>query len=687
MSNREIAHRVRDAIAMRIERSRWKSGKSRSSIRLIQPYNRILQQASMLCPGIDDIRIPGAQRVSHFEDQYSVCLLGEKFLLSHPIKWSLDPRKNYQWESQFYGDLNLYNHESGADPKYPWELARHQYLLELAMKDRDSQDQQNGNHAITCLIDWIDTNPLCEGIHWTSSLEPAMRTISWTWLLAALKDSPNWNEDQLQKITQSLIDHGRYLSKHLSYFSSPYNHIIGEATGLLLLSILLDGYPDAQRWQELAFAVFQEFAPKQFYQDGFSKEQAISYHYYTLAFLILAIDASKKINRSVPQLEEIVDESLCTGLKFQMPNGRWPAIGDLDSARAMPVYPSDFWDFRSLHKCGRAVLDKDDGIKESAFDSPEAMTLLGKELDTSPTLLCANTLNSKTQQFKVLETLNDSGYAISRTDRDWLLFDAGPIADGVHPDSTPSTAHGHADTLQVLYHCDGINLLDDSGIPFYNGDESWIHHFRSPAAHNTIEIEGAEYVHSEGNLAWSHEVERPTLSAFTVDNMSILSGTVKWASQRVVAHRCILHLHHKGIFVADLITTESPRKITWHWQLPHDASNSTEHATVDFGKFSLTRGFGSGEHSALRRASSQSPAGWRYHEYGVGHEGSVLSHSRVIEKKALTITAIGDRSLPNIEVQCKDLTAKLHNQPFSTANGLHLQAEQINWLVDLPEKQ
>ena len=84
-----------------------------------------------------------------------------------------------------------------------------------------------------------------------------------------------------------------------------------------------------------------------------------------------------------------------------------------------------------------------------------------------------------------LLTLPDTGL-IRAMAGDWhLLADVGAPC----PDELP--AHAHADTLGCLVHVDGMPLLVDTGTSTYvpgpvRGYE------RSTAAHNTVEMDGAD---------------------------------------------------------------------------------------------------------------------------------------------------------------------------------------------------
>jgi uncharacterized heparinase superfamily protein len=71
-----------------------------------------------------------------------------------------------------------------------------------------------------------------------------------------------------------------------------------------------------------------------------------------------------------------------------------------------------------------------------------------------------------------------------RHERDYLLFDAGPVG----PDHLP--AHAHADLLNIEISIDGRRFVVDSGVFDYE-DGPMRRYCRSTAAHNALEIDGA----------------------------------------------------------------------------------------------------------------------------------------------------------------------------------------------------
>jgi uncharacterized heparinase superfamily protein len=82
-----------------------------------------------------------------------------------------------------------------------------------------------------------------------------------------------------------------------------------------------------------------------------------------------------------------------------------------------------------------------------------------------------------------LTVFPETGYAVVRTDRIWLVFDCGPAA----PDFLP--AHAHADALSFQLWVDGQPVVIDPGTSTYEaGTER--DQLRSSAAHATVAIDG-----------------------------------------------------------------------------------------------------------------------------------------------------------------------------------------------------
>ena len=101
--------------------------------------------------------------------------------------------------------------DSGAgDPKVIHELNRHQHLVALAKAYFLTGDERYSREAIAQMESWIDQNPPSVGINWQSSLEIAIRSISWIWAIFLLLPSEPLTDACAARIGRSLfaqIDH------------------------------------------------------------------------------------------------------------------------------------------------------------------------------------------------------------------------------------------------------------------------------------------------------------------------------------------------------------------------------------------------------------------------------------------------------------------------------------------------
>lgn len=389
-----------------------------------------------------------------------------------------------------------------------------------------------------------------------------MRAISWIWTLATARDA--WQRDpKLRTWIGQLSLHGHYIENHLSVHSSPYNHIIGEATALYLLGIAFEGAPDAERWRSKGRTLLRDFGPQQFYRDGFCVEQAVGYHYYTLGFLTLAMLAGRATGDDQLQLEGLIRKGYSAGAAMRQPDGTWPAIGDVDSARSVPIAHNNFWDFASLHRLAAVALNEPALAFGGDRFSEETYWMLG----------AAGIARGKAMEGTVppnqVTVLPHAGYYTARQQDDWMLLDCGPIAGGLHRDGTPSTAHGHADTLQLLVHWGGRAVLRDTGMSNYAGNAKRMDHFRSPAAHNTVWLEGAPLVRPAGRLGWAHNVSSTSLRWVDDPEYWRACGEVTWG--KCTIRRQVFAIPDEAVWIADWLDSDVPRTAHWAWQLVDSA--------------------------------------------------------------------------------------------------------------------
>jgi hypothetical protein len=364
--------------------------------------------------------------------------------------------------------------------------------------------------------------------------------------------------------------------------------------------------------------------------------------------LSLSLCAARSAGRPLEALEQAVHGAYCAGAAFMQPDGHWPAIGDVDSARSIPVATDDFWDFRSLCSLG-ATLFNDASLKQpETKQSEEVYWLLGCD-----GLRALHGLENSAAPSAVV--LPDSGYSVARRRNEWLLLSAGPIAAGVHQDATASTAHGHADALQLLFCWSGRPVLIDPGMPSYSGPRDWVDHFRGAEAHNTIQIDGVSQVERAGRLAWSHAQQVPKLEANLSERAWLAHTRAQWKPRErnnstdiVVLERFVLCLPEVGLWIADWVESDRPRSATWYWQLPDDKVQCIEQSLpirFEFGGGDLGMHVWSSKTDLIARVESSdedSPIGWSAPGYGCRRKGQRLCLQTTVTDSHLLVTFVGN---------------------------------------------
>ena len=137
----------------------------------------------------------------------------------------------------------------------------------------------------------------------------------------------------------------------------------------------------------------------------------------------------------------------------------------------------------------------------------------------------------------------------------YLCFDCGEIADGLHKTAIPSAAHGHADALSFDLAAFGKSFLIDGGFFTYFGELEWHKYFRREEAHNTVKIKKHRQAEYCGRLTWQC-VKRPNLLDWiTTKKYDFVAGRIEY-SHDVFHERKIIYLKGKFWFVCDFVSAK-----------------------------------------------------------------------------------------------------------------------------------
>lgn len=411
-----------------------------------------------------------------------------------PIDWHWDFLAQKSIPRVHWTRINFYQPDQVQDVKYVWELNRHQHLIALGQAYFITNEDKYASEACSQLQDWLEANPPGIGINWCSSLELAIRVISWTWTLAFIRTSPSFKPELYADILKSIHAHGQHIEQHLSRFSSANNHLIGETVGLIYAGTYFPELKSARHWRSLGFQMLSEEILRQVHPDGVSREQALHYQMFVLDFIMLAFLADRDhsaLYDSIPGYFRAMVDFL---LHLTDSKGGIPQIGDADGGHAIRLDLAETPPALPYLNFAAAWFNEKDF--KPAFAKMDAKTFW---------LLGVHGL----ENFQKLPVRNDEipgknfpagGYLIlrsgSESDETIVTFDYGPLGLGT------LAAHGHADALSLTMRYNDESILIDPGTYRYLGGGPWRHYFQSTAAHNTATVAGLNQSEWLGPFMW-----------------------------------------------------------------------------------------------------------------------------------------------------------------------------------------
>ena len=456
-------------------------------------------------------------------------LLGYRDLqFGDPIDWHLDPVWNRRAPAAHWSQIDVLDPAMVGDSKIVWELNRHQWMVRLAQATVLTGDENYGVHALSQLRAWIDANPVGRGINWASSLELALRVMSWTWVIALLRHTALLTESTLTTMLASIHAHASHIQRYLSCYYSPNTHLTGEALGLFYAGSLFPQFTDARHWRETGAATLIEQAERQISTDGVYFEQSTCYQRYScdiyLHFLLLAersgVAVPPQLRERAVRLTEFL-AAMCDS------NGVMPEIGDADGGWLMPLCRRDADDCRGTLSVAATVFNRPELGHAHA---PESMWLTG-----APAPAAVPVAPRRSQLFA------EGGYALLRSGEHEMLVDVGPLG---------CFGHGHADLLSVQCRVFGEPCLVDAGTYGYTAEPDWRDYFRGSSAHNTVTVNHRSQAIPDGPFGWQSR-PRATIRQWHSDTGLDLIDAEHHAYPGVTHRRRVTAMDDGGFVIVD----------------------------------------------------------------------------------------------------------------------------------------
>jgi Heparinase II/III-like protein/Heparinase II/III N-terminus len=586
MSPRELSHRVRGKVYSEVDRiiDRIGTGGQPAAVRV--PFKDYLAgaPADRFYRGHTEnprsfIHRKFPQWIDRAVDEADKLCRHEMTLLGYgpvelgpEIDWHRDPVTGRVWERRFWADYRPVQDSGGRDAKIIHELNRHQHLPRLAKAYLLTGDERYASEAVAQLNSWIDQNPPGRGINWQSSLEIAIRAISWLWTIFPLLPSRSFDETSAQRIGDSLFAQLEHVHRYTSLYSSPNTHLIGESAALFIAGLVFRDSKRPAIWLRRAAARLTEAAEKQVLDDGVYGELSSCYHCYALDFYLQATVLAEQNGFLFP---EPVPHRVRGMLQFLMhltrPDGTLPSLGDDDGGRALALDKRDYHSFQDGLCLGAILYRRGDFKHQAGAFCEEALWMLGEDA---------------WEVYRQLESREPAeseayypcaGYLVQRSG--WgpldshLVFDCGGLG-------MLAGAHAHADTLSVTLFSRGQELLVDPGTFAYNCAPEWRNYFRSTPAHNTVTIDGLDQAEQGGTFHWKTKIRSRAARDFTSPGIGYVEAEhdgYRRMPQGVIHRRRLLFVPPESWIVVDDFRGSGEHTFDFHYHFPADAEVSAPH--------------------------------------------------------------------------------------------------------------
>jgi hypothetical protein len=632
MSMAEVLYRGRQALTTRCIKHGLFSGRSSEVPRLL---------GGVPIPSInigEEVRQHYLQEADDIIAGNITLFTSHKFEIGCVPHWNRDPLTGVVGPNVFSGDIMLTDRNLVGDIKYVWELNRQLHLVRLAQAYALSGSAHYLDALVSQLDAWLAQCPPFIGPNWASSLEASIRLITWSliWNMIGGWSSVAFNaEEGAQFRTRwlaSIFAHCRYITWHLSRYSSANNHLIGELAGLYVAAQTWPCWSQSAKWAARAKIELECQATLQFADDGVNREQAFSYHVFVSEFLMIAgISGQRSHDPFSTGYWGNLQRAVNFVRSIQNVDGSIPMVGDADDGAVFLLEPGAGIDRHSL------LLALGNALADVKTQTPLPLTAQWLLADIECFFPFESMSQATSWQFP------HSGYYLfggSFGEKNEVkgLVDCGSLGYlGI-------AAHGHADALSLSLSICGQACLVDPGTFSYRRELKWRDYFRGTSAHNTIRVDGLDQSISGGRFMWTRKanahVERSPLSAEQFDFVGNHDGYLRLKDP--VRHARSITFDNQAMLltVNDTVAGSVEHEIEQFWHFAPDVQVDIRRdglaARIEGKCFSIHADFaGVGLKLELIRGRENPPLGWYSNAYESKQPCSVIRISCLAIKAAI----------------------------------------------------
>ncbi|MGH9815960.1 MAG: heparinase II/III family protein [Candidatus Acidiferrales bacterium] len=423
----------------------------------------------------------------------TVRLFGQPAPLSHDeVNWHADWKAPKPFTD---AERTALPRASKPDEKRVWEINRHQFLVTLGQAYLLTRREVYAERVVQLMQSWISSNRPFRGVNWGDALEVGIRLLSWLWTLRLIEDSKALDAEGARHILTSAVLQRDYVRRHLSTYSSPNTHLLGEALALFAAGLALPELRGSGSCVRLGQRILEKELTQQVADDGSHSEKSAYYHCYSLEMYLLATILGQQNGIAFSSLWMRRVERMAEFLMHMLrPDGSLARFGDDDGGKTLRLCDEDYYHPRSLLAVAALVFPRGD-FKCVAGKVPEEIFWLFGAGGASK----YESLPLTKPHIKAVRWFSDAQIAVARTgwgeEDSWLLGQGQPMG-------MLTAGHSHSSPLSFELFMKGQPIVVDPGT-FSYADELWRNYFRSEQAHNTVMVDDAPWLSPAGPFRWN----------------------------------------------------------------------------------------------------------------------------------------------------------------------------------------
>ncbi|MCB9554663.1 MAG: alginate lyase family protein [Deltaproteobacteria bacterium] len=527
-----------------------------------------------------------------------------------PIDWHRDPISGQRFALSHWSSLSL--RQSSIDVKDLWELGRFSQVYPIARAAMLSPSRRAWltRGLARQVRSFIAQNPAGYGVHWASGQEIAIRQLAWSFAASVLPQFVDAVGSV--RLVRALYEAALHLEGTLPFAERaiPNNHVLAEATALLVSAAILPDAPRADRWRFLARRALDRAVSQQFYPDGGYLQQSHNYQRFALDLLIwatIAQEAGGLLPR--PSWLAAMRRSVAF-LRAQQcaKTGRLPNYGANDGAWLCPLADTAFGDFRPTLQTAAILAGQRRCYPPGPYDA-HALWLLGPQRVDDALPPDARRPSMQSQSFPI------SGLHVLRgTDGEhFASFRCGSLRD----------RFAHQDMLHLDLTWRTHNLVADGGSFRYNGAAALHRHFSGPESHNTLLVDGYQQMHHHRRFTMLYPTRARLLDWMCDGPVRYVCGEHFGYCRyvpRVVHRRAVLYFVDDLWLVFDWAYGATARTARVHWLIDAEVTSADRVLALECDAGTLYAAAvdqrGGTLESELARGASDPPRGWISRHYG-----------------------------------------------------------------------